>query len=78
MSSHNEKERQRRLLKEMMEADERDGLYEHEANVTPFTDLMESALKDYDEASRAVCHFNSDIPKAIKFYYEHKINQQKQ
>ena len=30
---------------------------------------MKRALKHYEEASNAIHHFNSDIPKAIKAYY---------
>lgn len=37
--------------------------------VTPKEDLMNAALKHYDEASAAIHHWNSDIPKAIRQYY---------
>lgn len=36
---------------------------------TPKEDLMKSALAHYEEASSAVHHHNSDIPKAIRAYY---------
>ena len=35
---------------------------------TPNEDLMNEALKHYEEAANAIHHFNSDIPKAIKAY----------
>lgn len=41
--------------------------------ITPFKDLMENALKDYDEASKLAHHFNSDIPKAIIKFYTDKV-----
>ena len=37
---------------------------------TPKKDLMDKALKHYEEASFAVHHYNSDIPKAIEAYYK--------
>lgn len=36
---------------------------------TPKHDLMVAALKHYEEASAAVHHWNSDIPKAITKYF---------
>lgn len=36
---------------------------------TPRKDLMNEALKHYEEAANAIHHFNSDIPKAIRLYY---------
>jgi hypothetical protein len=36
---------------------------------TPKKDLMNSALEHYEEASSAIHHHMSDIPKAIKEYY---------
>ena len=39
---------------------------------TPLSDLEKSALEHYEEASTAIHHYNSDIPKAIKFYYKWK------
>ena len=36
----------------------------------PKKDLMDKALKHYEEASFAVHHYNSDIPKAIESYYK--------
>lgn len=40
------------------------------ANKTPNEDLMNEALKHYEEAAFAIHHWNSDIPKAIRAYYE--------
>lgn len=40
--------------------------------ITPLEDLKNSALKHYQEASISIHHWNSDIPKAIKFYYNYK------
>ena len=37
---------------------------------TPLSDLERSALEHYEEASNAIYHWNSDIPRAIKFYYK--------
>lgn len=37
---------------------------------TPLSDLERSALEHYEEASNAIFHWSSDIPKAIKFYYK--------
>jgi hypothetical protein len=39
---------------------------------TPLNDLEKTALEHYEEASTAIHHWNSDIPKAIKFYYKWK------
>jgi len=39
---------------------------------TPLSDLEKSALEHYEEASTAIHHYHSDIPKAIKFYYKWK------
>jgi hypothetical protein len=39
---------------------------------TPLSDLEQSALEHYEEASNAIHHWSSDIPKAIKFYYKWK------
>jgi len=39
---------------------------------TPLKDLEKSALEHYEEASSAIHHWISDIPKAIKFYYKWK------
>ena len=39
---------------------------------TPDVDLMESALKHYNEASSTIHHFDSGVPRAIKFYYRNK------
>ena len=36
---------------------------------TPNEDLMNEALRHYEEAANAIHHFNSDIPKAIKAYF---------
>ena len=40
-----------------------------ETNKTPKQDLMNAALKHYEEAANAIHHWNSDIPKAIRLYY---------
>lgn len=42
---------------------------ENEPKQTPKEDLMNSALKHYEEASTAIHHYFSDVPKAIKQYY---------
>jgi hypothetical protein len=42
------------------------------AKQTPLSDLEKNALEHYEEASTAMHHWNSDIPKAIKFYYKWK------
>ena len=39
-------------------------------------DLMNRALKNYEEASRVAHHWDSNIPKAIKFYFKHKEIEQ--
>ena len=39
---------------------------------TPKQDLMNAALKHYEEAANAIHHWNSDIPKAIKAYYSER------
>jgi hypothetical protein len=44
---------------------------------TPKEDLMNHALKHYEEISSKAVHSLSDIPKAIKFYYEMKDDTQK-
>jgi len=38
---------------------------------------MNSALTHYEEASTAIHHWNSDIPKAIRHYYlgDQKLNK---
>ncbi len=41
----------------------------HHAYETPKKDLMNRALNHYKEASDAIHHWNSDIPKAIEHYY---------
>jgi hypothetical protein len=38
---------------------------------TPIDDLRNSALSDYEESSSSIHHFNSVIPKAINFYFDH-------
>jgi hypothetical protein len=38
----------------------------------PLSDLERDALEHYEEASTAIHHWSSDIPKAIKFYYKWK------
>ena len=43
-----------------------------QANETPREDLMKAALEHYEEASTAIMHWNSDIPKAIRYYYKTK------
>jgi len=50
---------------------------EHQAYQTPKEDLMNSALEHYEEASNAIHHWNSDIPKAIRHYYtgDQKLNK---
>jgi len=50
---------------------------EHQAYQTPKEDLMNSALKHYEEACTSIHHWNSDIPKAIRHYYmgDQKINK---
>jgi hypothetical protein len=40
------------------------------AKQTPLSDLEKSALEHYERSSTAIHHWNSDIPKAIKFYYK--------
>ena len=42
---------------------------ENKAKETPKEDLMNDALKHYEEASSSIHHYNSDIPKAIRAYY---------
>ena len=37
---------------------------------TPLKELCEQALKHYEEISTKAMHWNSLIPKAIKFYQE--------
>ena len=39
------------------------------ARQTPKEELMQSALDHYEQASSAIHHYSSDIPKAIKAYY---------
>ena len=42
---------------------------------TPIEDLVDNALKDYEEASKKVHHWNSIIPKSLNFYKNnHKLN----
>lgn len=41
--------------------------------ITPDKDLRDSALKHYEEASNAIHHWNSDIPKAIIQYFENLL-----
>ena len=50
---------------------------EQQACQTPKKDLMNSALEHYEEASTAIHHWNSDIPKAIRHYYlgDQKLNK---
>ena len=50
---------------------------EQQACQTPKEDLMNSALNHYEEASTAIHHWNSDIPKAIRHYYigDQKLNK---
>ena len=38
-------------------------------NETPREDLMNDALRHYEEASNAIHHWHSDIPAAIRAYY---------
>lgn len=45
---------------------------------TPLEDLKQSALNDYEKASSAIHHHNSDIPKAIRFYYNTLIANESQ
>lgn len=42
---------------------------------TPKEDLMNAALQHYEEASSAIHHYNSDIPKAIRYYYSSLTEQ---
>jgi len=42
---------------------------EDRAYQTPKEDLMNDALKHYEEASSAINEWCSDIPKAIRQYY---------
>jgi hypothetical protein len=42
---------------------------EDRACQTPKEDLMNDALEHYEEASNAIFHYNSSIPKAIRNYY---------
>lgn len=40
-------------------------------NQTPFSGLKESALDHYQKASMKIGHFDSSIPKAIRFYFDY-------
>lgn len=44
---------------------------------TPIKDLVRDALEHYDEASEAISHYKSVIPKALNFYKEYydKLSQ---
>lgn len=42
-----------------------------DTNKTPIEDLVSDALEHYEEAASKVHHWNSLIPKALKFYQEH-------
>ena len=39
---------------------------------TPLSELEKSTLEHYEEASSAIHHWSSDVPRAIKFYYKWK------
>lgn len=43
----------------------------HEICQTPHEDLCESALADYDRVSKEASHWNSLIPRAIRFYRDY-------
>lgn len=47
-------------------------MQEENAKQTPKKDLMESALKHYEEAATAIHHWNSSIPDAIREYFSEK------
>lgn len=47
----------------------------NQAFETPIEDLRKSALDHYDELATKACHFSSDIPKAINFYYDSKVKE---
>jgi len=42
---------------------------------TPKEDLMNDALKHYEEASTAIHHWKSGIPQAIRHYYKEDTKQ---
>lgn len=42
---------------------------------TPLNELREDAHKHYDEASKAIHHWSSEIPRAIDFYYNERERQ---
>ena len=35
-------------------------------------DLRKSALEHYEELSNKCCHWSSNVPRAINFYYDYK------
>lgn len=45
-------------------------IYTEKPVKTPLSDLEREALDHYEEASNAIHYWNSDIPRAIKFYYK--------
>lgn len=42
-----------------------------DTNKTPIEDLVNDALEHYEEASSKIHHWNSLIPKALRFYKKH-------
>lgn len=44
---------------------------ENNSAETPLDDLRKSALSHYNEAASSIHHYNSEIPKAINFYFDH-------
>jgi len=46
------------------------------ANKTPLIDLMNADLKHYEEASSAISHSSSSIPKAITEYWKKRIENE--
>ncbi len=44
---------------------------------TPIADLAIRARKHYEEASTAISHFNSIIPKAIDMWEDHELKAEK-
>ena len=49
----------------------------NKANQTPLEDLRKDALAHYDEAATSIFHHSSEVPKAINFYYDHLIKEEK-
>jgi len=50
---------------------------EEQACKTPLKDLKQGALDHYEELASKAHHWNTSIPFAIEFYYDHLITQEK-